>query len=72
MSKGSHCGHFPVRKGKIKNIQVLHHPLLMDGFWNGRDPPLEMPPQDHLSSGFFVALCDFFQNLIVENIFLSF
>ena len=61
------CGQF-----KIKDIHIFQHPLLVDSLGDGRDAPLEMPPENDLRGCFSVFFSNFGQYFVAENIALPF
>lgn len=64
--------HFLTGQGKVKNVQILLHPLLMCGFGDHNDPALDQEAKSHLGRRFIIAAADAEQSRIGKETVFTF
>ena len=70
--KTGHGLHVVIGQFKVEDIDVLGHPLLVNGLWNDRDAPLQEPTQDDLTIGLAVLGCNLGNRFVGEDVVLTF
>ena len=70
--KTGHGLHVVIGQFKVEDIDVLGHPLLVNGLWNDRDAPLQEPTQDDPTIGLAVLGCNLGNRFVGEDVVLTF